>query len=582
MQKILKVYDNLSIKLKFIYVILLNLILFGSACIVGQGIANRANQKLLYNTLATSLSYSAMEIRDSLKEIEDLSFHIITDAIVQEQLAEVKRQPEDMVIRSKAYRQLNTLLQNYYAQNGFLYYISLIGEDIRTDTNTIWAEKISEAIREKFWETAVEAEGRARWVYQEEANNPLFLVRSVQRIEPYWLDTLGIISISVNMEKLVEGSADFSGRFGENFYLLSDGDNLLFQTDNFPEDIGSELEWLDENDYKIVKLGANRYFAVVGTVPDYEWKYVHLILYNDMYRAVTDSLILYIMVVVFGAIISLIFCERLVKRLTKHISILIDKMQEFGHNNEKFSVKKYDYSDRKDELGLLHRKFDEMALEILSLIQNDYTNQLLMKDARLKALEAQIDPHFLYNVLQSISWSAKEIGDTQIPKMVDALGKMLRTTLSPEDEEFTIGKEMEFVGNYMTIQKFRFEGQLDFKANIPELLKHVRIPKLTIQPLVENAIRYAMESCEEVCFIEVIGEIREEEIIISVRNSGSAFEPELLSKLKRKQIKPNGFGIGILNIDKRLLLFGGEEAYLQLINEDGMAVARIHIPNKYL
>lgn len=576
-ENMLRKYDDLSISTKFISVILLTLFIFGYVCLVGLQIVNRSNQELLYNTLATSLSYSAKEIKDAMDELDALSFNLIVDSTVQDQLAKLKDQPEDVKIRSEAYKQLNTVLQNFASQNSSISYISLTGTTMDVDTNTVWAEKISEDVREEMQSSAIEEAGRETWIYHQEAQNQLFLVRSVNRIKPHRLDTLGVVTINIDMQKLIEDSG-FDGKFGETYYQLTDGDNVLYRTENFPSELTEELSGLDEDEYKILGQGKDRYFTVTGTIPGYNWKYEHLILYNDMYRALRDSIFVYLIVVMAGAGVSILLCHGLVKRLTVHISTLIDKMQAFSQNNEKVPSAAYDYSRRKDELGMLHRKFDEMAEEIIFLIQNDYTNQLIMKDAQLKALEAQIDPHFLYNVLQSISWSAKEIGDQQIPRMVDALGKMLRTTLAPEDEEFTVGKEMEFVGYYMTIQQFRFESQLEFESDIPEEILPVKIPKLTIQPLVENAIRYAMEACEDVCYIEVSGEIMEEGIYITVRNSGSIFEPDLLNKLEMKQIKPNGFGIGLLNIKKRLNLFCGDEAYLKLENKEDRAAALIFIP----
>lgn len=582
MRRILRRYDNLSIKTKFISVILLTLFIFGCVCLAGLRIVNRSNQKLLYNTMSTSLTYTAKEIRDSLAELESLSFDMIVDNTVQNQLAKLKGKPDEDqsegMFKTEVRKALNTSIQNFKTKNQAIGYISLISDYLSVDTNPIWMEKISDTARDTMKEQTIEAAGRATWIYQPEAENPLFLTRCVNRIEPHWLDTLGVLFVNVNMKTLVESSGDFESKHGEVFYQLKDGVDLLYQTDNFPQEMEESLSGFKEGEYRILTSGLDRYFAITGTIPDYGWQYIHMVSYNEMYMALSNSLMLYLLVVVLGAIASVIFCHLLVNRLTIHIFTLSDKMQEFSHNNEKVPKVSYDYSNRQDELGLLHRKFDDMAEEIIYLIQNDYTNKLLMKDAQLKALEAQIDPHFLYNVLQSISWSAKEIGDEQIPSMVDALGKMLRTTLSPEDEEFTIGKEVEFVGNYMTIQQYRFEGQLEFAARIQEEMLSVKIPKLTIQPLVENAIRYSMEACEETCCIEVSGEFGEEEILITVKNSGSVFEEDLIHKLETKQVKTNGFGIGLLNIKKRLNLFCGDAAYLQLKNEDGWAIAAIHIP----
>ncbi|MDL2302278.1 histidine kinase [Lachnospiraceae bacterium OttesenSCG-928-D06] len=578
MQRLISWYDNLTIKIKLRSIIFITLLMLGAASIAGLGIVNKSNQELLYNTLASSMSYSAMQIRNSMDEVESLSFQLITDAAIQEQLAAVKDQPDDMVVRSRAFRQLNTVLQNYLSQYGSLQYISLNGVALNVDTNTVWAEKLPEETRIQMQEEAIAAEGRARWFYQGTSQNSVLAVRSIRRIEPYWLDTLGVVVMSVQIEEMMQGSIDFGGKFGENYYLLTNDSQTLFCSEYFPEGLEDKLVLLEDGDYAILKSGNRRYFAIAGTIPDYGWRYVHLILYDDMYKAITESVLLYVLVILFGASLGLALCNRLVKRLVTHISALIGKMRDFSKDNTKQPISAYDYKNRNDEIGLLHQKFDEMASRIISLIQNEYTNQILMKDAQLKALEAQIDPHFLYNVLQSISWSAKEIGDEQIPKMVDALGKMLRTTLSKEDVEFTIEKEVDFVRNYMTIQQFRFEGGLDFKLEIPESMLQVRLPKLCIQPLVENAIRYARDEIDGMCYIEVIGEDQGEDITISVKNTGSAFDEQLLENLENSKVKPNGFGIGLLNIQKRLQLYGGEAAYLELINEDGMAVACIHLP----
>ena len=574
----LRRYDDLSIKTKFISVMLLTLVILVGVCLIGLRIVKRSNQNLLYNTMSTSLTYTAKEISDSLNELEAASFDIIVDNIVQNGLAEIQKQPYDVQVKKRVWSTLNTSVQNFQTKNQTIHYISLMSDHLSVDTNPIWQEKISDTACDNMRKQAIEAEGRPVWRYQAESENQMFLTRSVRRIEPYWLDTLGVLFINVDMKQLVENSGDFKNKGGEIFYQLKKGEQLLYQTINFPQNIGNDFDDFKEGEYQVLAFGKERYFAITGTIPEYGWQYIHMVSYNEIHNALSNSLGLYLVVVFVGAIISVIFCHQLVNRLTIHIFTLSDKMQAFSQNNEKVLRVPYDYTKRCDELGLLHRKFDDMAEEIIYLIRNDYTNKLLMKEAQLKALEAQIDPHFLYNVLQSISWTAKEIGNQQIPNMVDALGKMLRTTLSPEEEEFTIGKEMEFISNYMMIQKYRFEGQLEFETNIPDEIKWVKIPKLTIQPLVENAIRYSLDSCEEICRVEVLGEYSQKEIRIKVKNSGSVFEEKLLEKLEMKQIRPNGFGISLLNIKKRLHLYCGESAYLQLENSDNWAVATIHIP----
>jgi len=577
MRRILKKYNNLSIRTKFISIVLSALLVFGGICMIGLQIISQSNQALLHTTLVYSLSYSVTELSGLLKEIETLSLNAATDMTVQDQLEAVVVAPDDMLIRSRAFRQLNTTLLNYYEQNKAIWCISLVNEHIRISTNTAREQKVDAEAYLIMEEAAKQAEGRIRWFYNTDHPESLFAIRLIRQISSNRLDSLGTMCIQVNMEEMVQNCTNLAVRFGEPYYLLTDGRNVLFETDCFPREVMGDLDGLEENAYRIVRCEGRRYFAVVGTVPDYGWKYINLLSYDDMHRAMMKSILLFVGVLLLGGCLSVLLCSILIKRITAHISALMIKMQEFSQDNTGIPDTGYDYSEREDEIGKIHRKFDEMAARLIDLIQNDYLNQILMKDAKLKALEAQIDPHFLYNVLQSISWSAKVIGDQQIPVMVDALGKMLRTALSPEDEIFTIEKEVEFVNHYMIIQQSRFEGSLFFELHIQEEILPVQVPKLIIQPLVENAIRYSMDGSDEICRIQVDGWLAEDQILLTVKNTGSVFADDFQEKLETNQVQPNGFGIGLLNIKQRLNLMYGEESCLKLYNENGWAVACICI-----
>lgn len=574
-------YNNLPIQRKLFLIILAALVLFIMACLVGLNIVNHSNETLLYNTLASSLSYSAKELGNRLDTLEALSFNIATDSEVQAQLASIMDEPTDAVVRARAYRTLNTLLQNYYAQSNALRFISIENETISVHTDTVRAQKNPKDIRDRLTAQAIKADGRATWAIEANADNPLFVLRSARRISPYTLDSLGVVMMSVRVDKLVEDSTTFSNRFSEAYYYLASDDVVLYQSANLPKDAQHQLHAIGAGGYQLLMSDGHRYFAVGGTIPEYGWTYVHIVSYDEMHGAMLHSTLLYLLTIAAGLLLAAILCNIMVSHFTVHISALIDKMRDFSAHGQLPAPVAYDYSRRQDEVGHMHRQFDNMAEQIVYLIENDYMNQILMKEARLKALEAQIDPHFLYNVLQSVGWQARAVGDQKIAMMVDALGKMLRTTLSREDEEFTIGKEAEFVKNYMTIQQFRFEGRLAFSMHIPPELHDVRIPKLTIQPLVENSIKYALEeNDDELCEIEVRGEIHPDEIWILVKNTGSEYEEDLIEKLAEGEVQPNGFGIGIMNIVQRLRLFGGERYQMELFNEDGWAIARIRMPRE--
>jgi two-component system sensor histidine kinase YesM len=189
-----------------------------------------------------------------------------------------------------------------------------------------------------------------------------------------------------------------------------------------------------------------------------------------------------------------------------------------------------------------------------------------------------MNPHFLYNILESVNWRAKAIGENKISAMMESLGILLRSTLSEHDENFTLKKEMELVECYLTIQKIRFDEQLECSLNIDEAYLDAKIPKLVLQPLVENAIHYGLEEITDVCLISIHSCVEDEKLILKVKNSGTQFEENLLIKLANKEITPHGMGIGLQNINDRLKITFGDEYGLVFCNEPNTAVVKMIIP----
>ena len=162
--------------------------------------------------------------------------------------------------------------------------------------------------------------------------------------------------------------------------------------------------------------------------------------------------------------------------------------------------------------------------------------------------------------------------------MAESLGTLLRSTLSNRESLVELDYELELVRAYITIQKIRFEDRLDFLSLVDDDLHHILMPPLTIQPLIENAIRYGMEEMTETCHVELLGRHEDDKVLIRVKNNGSVFEEDLLEKLRSRKKQPNGFGIGLMNIDQRIRLLFGDTYGLELNNEDDCATADIHIP----
>ena len=239
---------------------------------------------------------------------------------------------------------------------------------------------------------------------------------------------------------------------------------------------------------------------------------------------------------------------------------------------------------RQDEIGLLYKNFDTMVEKINTLINENYINELLKKEAQIKAMESQMDPHFLYNTLDSINWRARMIKSEEISRITTALGNLLRLSLGNNSRDFTLRRELTLVDNYIIIQKIRYQKRLDFSVDIPESLLDIPIPKFTLQPLLENAIRYGLEESSETCYITITSRTEDGTLILKIMNTGSSFEENFMEKLLDGEIQPHGFGIGILNIHKRIQMTYGSAYGLRLYTiEDEetyeeCAAAEIRIP----
>ena len=163
--------------------------------------------------------------------------------------------------------------------------------------------------------------------------------------------------------------------------------------------------------------------------------------------------------------------------------------------------------------------------------------------------------------------------------MVEALSNLLRVTLNDDSGLIPLEKELSLVQSYIVIQRIRFDETLDYRLAVEaDELKDVLIPKLTLQPLIENAIRYGLEQSTQICRGQLSVRRQGAQLVLLVQNDGSLYEDDLLEKLRQKTVTPHGYGIGLLNIEKRLEFAFGKEAGLELYNEDGMATARITIP----
>lgn len=217
---------------------------------------------------------------------------------------------------------------------------------------------------------------------------------------------------------------------------------------------------------------------------------------------------------------------------------------------------------RKDEIGELTESFNYMLDEINTLIRQVYQEKIAQKNAEVQALQAQINPHFLYNTLDSVNWMLIDRGDMDISDIIVSLGKLMRYSIEDEQALVPLEREMEYVLCYLKLQKNRLEDRLEYEVEAEKGLESFKVPKLILQPLVENAITRGIEPGKRKGKIRIRAENQGEEILIAVEDNGQGMTLEQLKQLKDEV--PEGeregrTGIGVRNVDRRLRLHYGEQ-----------------------
>ena len=238
-----------------------------------------------------------------------------------------------------------------------------------------------------------------------------------------------------------------------------------------------------------------------------------------------------------------------------------------------------------NEIGVLYRSFNRMINTIHNLILDVNTLYEKQKISELKALQAQINPHFLYNTLDSINWMAKKYKANDISLLATSLGNFFRRSLNHGRDFTTIKNELEQIKSYVYIQKVRFKDTFDLYISVDDDILTYSIVKLTLQPLVENCIIHGFEDIDYKGIIEITGYRKENKIILQVIDNGCGTDTEKLNKQVQREFNPQEpiEKYGLHTVNQRIKLYFNQTCGLYFeTNEDGGVTATVTIEVKEL
>ena len=279
------------------------------------------------------------------------------------------------------------------------------------------------------------------------------------------------------------------------------------------------------------------------------------------------TLLIILSVVVMGGLflVMLLYAMRVSRRITEPIEALSQKAERFDANQFADAPVQTNIS----ELQTLDRNFDRMAERIGTLIEKQRQDQESLHRAELELLQAQINPHFLYNTLDSIVILAESQREEDVIDMVTSLSTFFRNSLNRGEDTISLRSELSQAKSYLEIQQIRYSDILTYNISVPENLQDRMVPKLILQPLIENALYHGIKNRRGRGLIEIIGSETDTELLLQIRDNGAGMNSEQLALLQSGAYEEHHSGLGLKNVHQRIRLYCGEPYGLSFESEPG-------------
>lgn len=386
--------------------------------------------------------------------------------------------------------------------------------------------------------------------------------RVIYDINSYSMKKIGYLTMSMKSSYLEDRIQKYDPS-DDRFIIILDQKNNVVLT-NFNETNTAATSSLLKLDYN--SIDSKSFLNIPGygkmIVNNYQseltdWKIISLVGLNEISEGPAligrTIFLIGLISILIGIIVIWISTKYIVKPLNK-LSVVMDEVEK-----DNFNVQVQ--IDRNDELGRVGDSFNRMMDKINTLISDIYQKDINEKEAQLRALRAQINPHFLYNTLDTINWMAQFNKTAEVSEMTIALSRLLKSSISNNKEFIRFEEEAKYIEDYMTIQKIRFQEKIRYSIQIDQDAKDCLVPKLILQPIVENAMIHGLEKKLENGYLLITGKIKINKLHIQIIDNGVGMDEITKSSLLEgryvNQGKKKGTGNGILNVQNRIkLLFG--------------------------
>lgn len=395
----------------------------------------------------------------------------------------------------------------------------------------------------------------------------------------------GVILINLNMNKITEICDSFQEK-QENFIcIINDKGELVYEQQNGRErfafdekenrqELNTALGKTKESCFRLNYRG-EKYLVTRTDMKTTGWTLVSMVPYKSVMAETMAISGVMILAVAITLIVTLLLLNRILTGVVKPLKKLEKYMVQVNPDNmdQRMEI----LTD--DEIGHLSMKFNQMMDRIRNLKEQVIEEQEDKRKYELQALQAQINPHFLYNTLDSIIWMA-ETNDSNIVAMTEALAKLFRISLNKGNEEISLERELEHVKNYLIIQSMRYADKFTYEISAEPGVERCRTIKLILQPIVENCIYHGIKKKRGTGKITIRAYRREQNLIIEVSDDGCGMPEEICRKILSDEIESeniSGSGIGVKNVNERIQLRFGKKYGLSYSSEEGVGTTVTYV-----
>ncbi len=387
-------------------------------------------------------------------------------------------------------------------------------------------------------------------------NGKCYLSLSMQFYNFYTSQNGGYLIIYLPLNTIADMYNDLLIDSGVTF--ITDESGLILSHSD-PEQIGKTTEELHipihDKNFSVSHIDSDGQtlilvstaFTTSKQLIGFHWRLSSIFPSGELFMVLNQILFATLLASVIIIVIACIISFLLSKRMTSSLKQLHAKIISFGHSQ----TRDFLTPTHRDELWDLEQGYNEMVMRIYELLEKNKEEQEKKRELELTALQAQINPHFLYNTLDAIGWMAALKGQDEIEQMVMALARFFRLSLHKGDKKIPIADEVSIVESYIAIEQLRNPGKFDVIYDIQPEITHILVPKIILQPIVENAIKHGVSQVRRHGVIHIQGYRENDDVILKVTDNGKGFQT------KTDQLHPSGYGM--TNVNERIQLEYGKK-----------------------